>query len=377
MNGLPVELRERLVEMLATRIKDKPTSVAVCHSEPGAWHPAHYPTARCPPAEVKHRVGRTMFETDRVPEGWDLRMNEMDQIWVPTAFHERIFAEGGVEEDKLRVLGEPVDVSFFDPELHHHLPLPDTTPKTFVLLSVFKWETRKGWEVLLEAYWREFERSDDVLLVILTNAYHSESDFEDQALKFMQEKNLGTDLAQLARIYFHPTVPQTDLPALYAAADVFVLPSRGEGWGRPHVEAMSMELPVIATNWSGPTEYMTDDNSYPLAIDGLTTVNEGAFQGHMWAAPSVAHLRQLMRAVHQDPAGAKAKGVQARRDMVANYSPSVMGAKLAELLLDLAVPRSDTRKSKSKKKKKKNKSGKPRTIERTEIKSTHHINVEL
>ena len=27
----------------------------------------------------------------------------------------------------------------------------------------------------------------------------------------------------------------------------------GEGWGRPHVEAMSMELPVIATNWSGST----------------------------------------------------------------------------------------------------------------------------
>ena len=27
----------------------------------------------------------------------------------------------------------------------------------------------------------------------------------------------------------------------------------GEGWGRPHVEAMSMALPVIATNWSGST----------------------------------------------------------------------------------------------------------------------------
>ena len=41
---------------------------------------------------------------------------------------------------------------------------------------------------------------------------------------------------------------------LYASADVFVLPSRGEGWGRPHVEAMAMGLPIITTNWSGPTE---------------------------------------------------------------------------------------------------------------------------
>lgn len=35
------------------------------------------------------------------------------------------------------------------------------------------------------------------------------------------------------------------MPRLYKAADAFVLPSRGEGWGRPHVEAMSMALPVI------------------------------------------------------------------------------------------------------------------------------------
>lgn len=49
-------------------------------------------------------------------------------------------------------------------------------------------------------------------------------------------------------------VPQTALPHLYLAADAFVLPSRGEGWGRPHTEAMAMELPVITTNWSGPTE---------------------------------------------------------------------------------------------------------------------------
>jgi glycosyltransferase involved in cell wall biosynthesis len=48
--------------------------------------------------------------------------------------------------------------------------------------------------------------------------------------------------------------------------DCVVIPSRGEGWGRPHVEAMSMELPLIATYWSGPTEFMTENNSYPLNI---------------------------------------------------------------------------------------------------------------
>lgn len=44
-----------------------------------------------------------------------------------------------------------------------------------------------------------------------------------------------------------------DFPRFYKAGDAFVLPTRGEGWGRPHVEAMSMGLPVISTNWSGIT----------------------------------------------------------------------------------------------------------------------------
>jgi hypothetical protein len=43
------------------------------------------------------------------------------------------------------------------------------------------------------------------------------------------------------------------------------------------VEAMAMALPVIATNWSGPTEYMTETNSYPLRMDGLVEIDEGAF----------------------------------------------------------------------------------------------------
>lgn len=38
---------------------------------------------------------------------------------------------------------------------------------------------------------------------------------------------------------------QVEMPRLYKSVDAFVLPSRGEGWGRPHVEAMSMGLPVI------------------------------------------------------------------------------------------------------------------------------------
>lgn len=66
------------------RLREQGIAVAICHSEPGAWHPARYSTSRCPPEGARYAVGRTMFETDRVPSGWADRMNEMDEIWVPT-----------------------------------------------------------------------------------------------------------------------------------------------------------------------------------------------------------------------------------------------------------------------------------------------------
>lgn len=68
------------------RLRNRKIAIAICHSEPGAWHPAHYSTSRCPPEGAQYTVGRTMFETDRVPSGWADRMNVMDEIWVPTKY---------------------------------------------------------------------------------------------------------------------------------------------------------------------------------------------------------------------------------------------------------------------------------------------------
>lgn len=99
----------------------------------------------------------------------------------------------------------------------------------------------------------------------------------------------------------------------------------GEGWGRPHVEAMSMGLPIIATNWSGPTEFMTTENSYLLQYDGLEFVGQGAFRTHQWAKPSVDHLRYLMRELVTNYKEAKLRGVMARKDMISKYAPHVVG----------------------------------------------------
>lgn len=46
--------------------------------------------------------------------GWKDRLNQMDELWVPTIFQKAIFVENGVVEQKIRVIPEPIDVDFFD-----------------------------------------------------------------------------------------------------------------------------------------------------------------------------------------------------------------------------------------------------------------------
>jgi len=103
--------------------------------------------------------------------------------------------------------------------------------------------------------------------------------------------------------------------SLYRSVDALVQASRGEGWGRPHQEAMSMSLPVIATNWSGTMVFMTETNSFLVPVQRMETLAEGPFKGHQWAIPSVVELRKILRAAVTYPERGRDVGLQARKDI--------------------------------------------------------------
>jgi glycosyltransferase involved in cell wall biosynthesis len=184
---------------------------------------------------------------------------------------------------------------------------------------------------LLRAFLQEFSGADDVALYLLIHAYQSGSDFGGKIHRFMNSSGMQQPVGGWAEVrVVDEHIPQSSLPRLYKAADAFVLPSRGEGWGRPVVEAMAMELPVIVTNWSGPTEYLTEENGYPLDVDRMSEVTEGPFKGHLCFEPSIDHLRALMRRVFVDREEAGIKGRKAREDMVERFSPEVVARIVAD-----------------------------------------------
>lgn len=313
MRLLPAYARQRLEHLSRQRV-DLAQSILYQHAMAYLWNLGVY---------GRVRVGRTMFETDRIPDGWAERCNALDEVWVPTEFNRGTFAEAGVDARKLRVVRAGVDTELFRPDTQ---PLNIPHARSFNFLSVFDVQPRKGSDLLFRAYLSEFKPDEDVALILKISQHSDRSTDPAAQICYFIEKEVGLRPEKCPPIILlNRFLSQADMAALYAAVHAFVLPSHGEGYGRPLMEALSSELAVIATRWSGQLDFLHDENSYLIDVEGLVpaSVEEESFAGHLWAQPSVDHLRQLMRQVFSHPAEARRRAHQGREDMVANWDWSI------------------------------------------------------
>ena len=252
----------------------------------------------------RYRIGFTMLETDRLPPSWVEQANQMDEVWTPSAWGAEVFRASGVARP-VYVVPLGVDAARFQPAPPRTL-LRDRT----IFLSVFEWGERKGWEVLLRAYAAAFKPGDPVLLLLKIDCRMPLPNPVKELAHALPAQHPPVGL-----IYNQP-LSGAQLVELYQGADCFVLPSRGEGWGMPILEAMACGVPAIATDWSAPTTFLNQQNGYPLPIRGLVPTGSAAphYHGAQWAEPDADALVELLRRVAANPAERRARGQAARQE---------------------------------------------------------------
>lgn len=259
----------------------------------------------------RYKIGYTMLEVDGLPKEWVRQANLMNEVWVSSAFNKETFRDSGVTVP-INVIPLGVDPAYFSTSIKGH-----KLENHFTFLSIFEWGERKAPELLLRAFSDEFNVNEPVSLLCKVNNFDPSIDVKEQISKLNLRQNGGRIVIAENQI-----LQRYELGVLYRSADCFVLPTRGEGWGMPILEAMACGLPVIATNWSSQTDFMTVNNSLPLEVESLIPAVAKCpyYQGFNWANPSYEHLRYLMRWVFEHQDEARAIGQRAAADAASQWT---------------------------------------------------------
>lgn len=110
---------------------------------------------------------------------------------------------------------------------------------------------------------------------------------------------------QAGKVHFAGWLPQEACAALLQEADALVLPSLHECGGAVVLEAMAMAMPVIATNWGGPADYL--DSRCGILVE--PTSPDGFVVG----------LRDALQALAQQPQLRFAMGRVGRQKVIDHF----------------------------------------------------------
>ncbi|WP_171114537.1 MULTISPECIES: glycosyltransferase family 4 protein [Streptomyces] len=220
----------------------------------------------------------------------------------------------GVPRQRMRLLYNDVDAGRFAPLGEEARKAARTQlgwrDDEFVALFVHRLSYRKGVRLLaplLDAVASSVQVRDSGLQVRLVVA----GDGPERA-------RLEREAAEPARtqsMQVLGSVPNRDLPRLYAAADAVVMPSYEEGFPRVLLEAMASGTPVVTTDAGGSADVVGAGYPYVAPVGDLDAL--------------VGHLRSLVAA---SPAERCELGLRLRIRAQSEFSPERVAAMLHALL---------------------------------------------
>lgn len=164
---------------------------------------------------------------------------------------------------------------------------------------------RKNPEAALLAFSEAFPTPSDDSLFVFKTSHAPEHPNE--------RKNLAA-FAKKCRIerrvrFFDDYLPRKDLLALTSACDAYISLHRGEGLGMGMLEAMTLNVPVVATDYGGNTDFVRPDTAFPVPyklVAAKPDIPAYEFVAE-WAEPDTSAAASALRQIRDNPAVAAAK----------------------------------------------------------------------
>ena len=254
------------------------------------------------------RIQWVVFESTRIPVDVLRSADMADVVWVPSRWGRDVLIANGIDAGKIDVVHEGVDHDRF----HPYGRVSESRP--FRFLVVGKYEIRKSYPEIFEAFAAEFGNNHAVELVMKSDY------FRDGDIKAQQ---MIADLQSHAFENWRLNWGYVDLATIadmYRTADVFLSAPRGEAWGLPIIEAAASGLPIISTVYSGHAEFLKPIQTSVISVDyDMGAVDCDEYKGYYpfpdgdwgeWAVPRVESLRDSMRFAYEKHQELSAKAIK-------------------------------------------------------------------
>lgn len=258
-------------------------------------------------APAKVNIGITAgIETNMCSEEWIRGCNRMTTVWgisnhavrsIKDTFVTKTNPQGQQIEQlnatvPFEVLHNYVDTNVFKKTKPEDLEpsvieLMESVPEKFCFLFVGHWikggygEDRKNIGVLIKTFCETFKavspQNRPALILKTSGADFSILDREDILQKIKDVKSMVSE-HHCPNVYLiHGDLSRSEMNSLYnhPKVKVHVSFTKGEGFGRPLLEASMSEKPIIASGWSGHTDFLNVEDSILLAGE-LRQIEPGA-----------------------------------------------------------------------------------------------------
>lgn len=329
-----------LVPAYDIRDFEGPADIAIVHLNPDSWG-ALTKDQRHDIAAAGKRIGYWVWEMAHLPDGWRAEFDSVDRIWAPSGYCAEVFAAQN---------GPPVDV------VPHAVPLAEdalfaTDRKALlaelgipanrrIILYVFdgsSYLVRKNPHALVRSFAASGLGQRGWTLVLKTK-HLMDRPADGRAFEAMVDATPDAVLINRA-------LSQNQLNDLFAAADIYASPHCSEGFGLTIAEAMAAGKAVVATDFSGSTEFLDASCGYPVPA-ARYRLEEGFghyTEGGEWARiDETALAATLKRAANDIERGDRTIPDAARRRIADRLSATSVGERIRASFaatLDEGTPR--------------------------------------
>jgi glycosyltransferase involved in cell wall biosynthesis len=270
---------------------------------------------------ARYTIGYWFWELPDFPDMWLPAFSLVDEVWAASRFVQDSLAR----KSPVPVWRVPMAVRLgsTDKVSRATLALPE---RQFLFLSMSDTHSqlaRKNPLGVARAFKRAFPRNNTSVGLILKINNLNSIYADREAIALLREEING-----YRNIYLLDSeMTRAEVDALLALSDCFISLHRSEGFGLGPAEAMSLGKPVILTNWSGNTDYMTLHNSIGIDYELIPVGKQyGPYEpGQLWADPDLEQAAFWMKQLARDPELANRIGRLGQETIKNEFSPEAVG----------------------------------------------------